>query len=60
MDKPVKCACASCQCLVPSGKGVTRDGAVYCSRTCAYDCTALTCLCVHDRCDPRTAHDRRA
>ena len=53
MDKPVKCACSTCHCVVAAGKGVTRNGAVYCSATCAYDCTATTCVCVHDRCRPR-------
>jgi hypothetical protein len=33
-----------------SGKGVARDGKTYCSRTCAYDCTETTCVCVHDTC----------
>ena len=47
----VKCACPSCQCLVPPGKGVVRDGKVYCSPACAYDCTETTCVCVHDKCD---------
>ena len=46
----VKCACASCNCMVPAGKGVVRDGKVYCSNACAYDCTETTCVCVHERC----------
>jgi hypothetical protein len=46
-----KCACPSCQCIVRPGQGVERDGKLYCSRACAYDCTETTCVCVHDRCD---------
>jgi hypothetical protein len=46
----VKCACESCHCLVPPGKGVMREGKLYCSSTCAYDCTKTTCLCVHNGC----------
>ena len=49
----VKCACPSCQCKVPPGKGVLRDGKLYCSKTCAYECTESTCVCVHDRCEPK-------
>ena len=45
-----KCACESCHCLVQPGKGVVRDGKVYCSATCAYDCTRTTCVCVHAGC----------
>ena len=46
-DKLVKCACESCHCMVQPGKGVLRDGKLYCSATCAYDCTKTTCVCVH-------------
>ena len=46
-----KCACPRCFCPVPAGKGVARDGKLYCSETCAYECTEQTCVCVHDRCD---------
>ncbi len=49
-DATVKCACLTCNCKVPPGKGVIRDGKTYCSQTCAYDCTQTTCVCVHDRC----------
>ena len=45
-----KCACESCHCTVQPGKGVVRDGKVYCSATCAYDCTRTTCVCVHSGC----------
>ena len=48
---PLKCACESCHCLVHPGKGVVRDGKLYCTETCAYDCTEQTCVCVHDRCE---------
>lgn len=47
----VKCACESCQCQVEVAKGVVRDGKVYCSNACAYECTETTCVCVHDRCE---------
>jgi hypothetical protein len=47
---PQKCACESCHCIVQPGKGVARDGKVYCSATCAYDCTKTTCVCVHAGC----------
>jgi hypothetical protein len=53
MPEPVKCACASCFCMVPPGKGVVREGKVYCSETCAYECTEKTCVCIHDRCGDR-------
>ena len=46
----IKCDCETCHCMVPAGKGVVRDGKIYCSATCAYDCTATTCLCVHAGC----------
>jgi hypothetical protein len=51
MPDSVKCACPRCQCQVDPAKAYLRDGKLYCSRTCAYDCTPTTCLCVHDRCD---------
>jgi hypothetical protein len=51
MSDMVKCACERCQCMVAVGKGIVRDGKVYCSRACAYECTPATCVCVHDRCD---------
>ena len=49
-SKLVKCACESCHCMVARNKAVVRDGKLYCSRTCAYDCTATTCVCVHKDC----------
>ncbi len=49
----VKCACECCRCMVEPDKGVVRDGKVYCSATCAYDCTKTTCVCVHDKCEER-------
>jgi len=51
MAEPVKCACPRCQCLVKPGTGVVRDGKLYCSQTCAYDCTEQTCVCVHAGCE---------
>jgi metallothionein len=53
-DNPAKCACPTCHCPIPAGKGVTRDGKVYCSQTCAYECTETTCVCVHDGCGDST------
>jgi len=53
MEKERKCACATCECRVKPGKGVLYNGKVYCSLTCAHDCTEKTCVCVHDRCDQR-------
>jgi len=52
MPQAVKCACLRCQCQVEAGKGILREGKLYCSPACAYDCTDTTCICVHDRCDP--------
>jgi hypothetical protein len=52
-DEPascVECACESCHCVIPPGKGVLHDGKLYCSATCAYDCTPATCVCVHNGC----------
>ena len=53
MPDPIKCACSSCFCLVKPGMGVVRNGKVYCSETCAYECTEKTCVCVHDRCSEK-------
>lgn len=53
MAEQVKCACESCRCMIPPGKGVLRDGKLYCSTACAYDCTKTTCVCVHDKCEDR-------
>lgn len=53
MPQAVKCACACCHCTVEPAKGFMKDGKVYCSRTCAYECTETTCVCVHDRCDEK-------
>lgn len=53
MAEVIKCACPSCSCPVRKGQGVVRDGKIYCSETCAYECTSQTCVCVHDRCDER-------
>jgi len=37
--------------VVKPGTGVVREGKVYCSQTCAYDCTEQTCVCVHAGCE---------
>ena len=50
MPEPVECACPSCHCLIKPGNGVMHEGKLYCSKTCAYDCTETTCVCVHERC----------
>ena len=50
MPQPIKCACESCHCLIPSGQGVRHEGKLYCGKTCAYDCTETTCVCVHEKC----------
>ena len=51
IEAPVKCACPSCQCKVDRTKAVIRDGRLFCSQACAYECTDTTCVCVHDRCE---------
>jgi hypothetical protein len=38
---------------VAASKAVVRDGKLFCSPACAYECTDTTCLCVHDRCDEK-------
>lgn len=53
MSAAVKCACPKCQCLVEPGKGIVREGKLYCSRACAYECTVTTCVCVHERCEDK-------
>jgi hypothetical protein len=53
MAQQVKCACPSCHCTVEPDKAVVRDGKVYCSTACAYECTATTCVCVHDHCEEK-------
>lgn len=53
MAESVKCACPNCYCQVAPGTGVWRDGKLYCSEVCAYECTQTTCVCVHDRCEPK-------
>lgn len=51
MESERKCACEACQCEIPPGRGVMRNGKLYCSATCANDCSKTTCLCVHDDCE---------
>jgi hypothetical protein len=50
MNQTQKCACKSCHCEVDPAKAVVRQGKVYCSVTCASECTETTCVCVHDGC----------
>jgi hypothetical protein len=52
----VKCACQSCQCRVLPAKAVERDGKLYCSQACAFECTETTCVCVHERCGDDGRH----
>lgn len=51
MSETVKCACPKCHCQTTPQTGYVHDGKLYCSQTCAYECTTTTCVCVHDRCD---------
>jgi hypothetical protein len=51
MPESSKCACKSCHCPIRPDKAVRRDGKVFCSEACAYECTEQTCVCVHDRCE---------
>jgi hypothetical protein len=53
MSEPIKCACPRCFCPIPASQGTLRDGKLYCSETCAYECTEQTCVCVHERCEHR-------
>ncbi len=55
MEKKNKCACPACNCLVNPSKAVVRQGKTYCSATCANECTASTCICVHDDCGCETS-----
>lgn len=55
--QPIKCACATCHCIVQPGKGYVRDGKIYCSQACAFECTETTCVCVHDRCEEKHQAD---
>ena len=59
MDKNLKCACPTCQCLVQPGKGIDRNGKTYCSPACANECTETTCVCVHDQCEHDGNHEPR-
>lgn len=59
METKSKCACPTCQCKVEKGKGVKRNGKVYCSATCANECTRTTCLCVHESCDDHSSHPHK-
>lgn len=51
MEQTRKCACPTCHCVVKRGKEVVRNGKVYCSATCASECTQTTCVCVHEGCE---------
>jgi len=56
MNQPVQCACPTCNCVVDREKGVLRDGKLYCSNVCAYECTEKTCVCVHESCEHDEKH----
>lgn len=46
----IKCACASCNCLVDLDKGLRKGNLLYCSRACLTECTFEDCACDHDCC----------
>ncbi len=50
MKQASECACATCHCPVDSATGVRVRGTWYCGKTCAYECTPTTCVCVHEQC----------
>lgn len=52
MFQAEKCSCNCCQCPVAPGQAVVVGGRIFCSETCAYECTETTCLCIHDDCEP--------
>jgi hypothetical protein len=56
-EATVKCACISCHCAVDAAHAVARDGKLFCSQTCAYDCSETTCVCVHEKCDENQHED---
>jgi hypothetical protein len=41
----MKCTRENCRCLIEPGKGVERDGNVYCCEKCATECTDDACVC---------------
>jgi hypothetical protein len=48
----IKCACASCNCMVDLDKGLRKGNVLYCSRACLTECTFEDCACDHDCCKP--------
>jgi len=46
----IKCACASCNCMVDLDKGLRKGNLLYCSRACLSECTFEDCACDHDCC----------
>lgn len=48
----IKCACASCNCMVDIDTGVRKKNLVYCSRACLTECSFEECNCDHDGCRP--------
>lgn len=51
-SRRIKCACASCNCLVDIDKGLRKGNLLYCSRACLTECTFEVCACDHDCCRP--------
>jgi len=46
----IKCACASCNCMVDMDKGLRKGNLLFCSRACLTECTFEDCACDHDCC----------
>lgn len=51
-SRRIKCACASCNCLVDIDRGLRKGNLLYCSRACLTECTFEDCACDHDGCHP--------
>lgn len=46
----MKCACADCVCVVPTGDAVDRNGRLYCSDACAAGHAGEGAGCGHGGC----------
>lgn len=49
-SRRIKCACASCNCLVDMDRGLRKGNLLYCSRACLTECSFEVCACDHDCC----------
>ncbi len=49
-SRRIKCACASCNCMVDLSRGVRKGNLVYCGRACLTECSLEECGCDHDCC----------